>query len=298
MQFEQLEHELSEERSRFTVKVEQEHAKLRAEVAAGSAGWRKEAENLARQLAQVRAQVAQTSEAVIWAGKELGGIQEELAVRQQAPPQVSKPSQPPPEALARVQQARADLQAAAQAFETRCTSMDCRIEEMRELLDGSLRDFGDRMDELRVGLAQTNDLFSQAVSTVSGDIASLSQLQRHGGALEKGAAAAASFDSVEALGEVSPLSLARVLAQARSGGGGAAPAQALGAAACAVTPECPGIGGAYRGMGWRHATPGGSDPERSCGDGPAPNGVGVSQTRGQLHALHKRGALTAPNATT
>merc|ERR1712232_1238626 len=66
------------------------------------------------------------------------------------------------------------------ALEARCMSMDDRIEEMSTILDGSLKEFGERIEECRAGLTQNSELFSQAVSAMSCDMASLTHLQTHG----------------------------------------------------------------------------------------------------------------------
>eukprot|EP00927_Polykrikos_kofoidii_P028631 TRINITY_DN24953_c0_g1_i2.p1 TRINITY_DN24953_c0_g1~~TRINITY_DN24953_c0_g1_i2.p1 ORF type:complete len:740 (-),score=141.91 TRINITY_DN24953_c0_g1_i2:134-2353(-) len=203
---EQLEHEFNQERLAFTVKVEEEHARLRGEVEAGTAGWRREAESLSAQLTQVRAQLAQTSEAVVWAGRELSNVREEL-VEWKNNQQAHEAAPAPSTAVAtpvggsgsldsgnvqRVHQARAELRAAAEAFDSRCLSMELRVEELRELLTGSLAEYNARLDGCYARLADTNAFFSQAVTTVSGDIAVLSQglgaVEAATGALEESCA--------------------------------------------------------------------------------------------------------------
>eukprot|EP00928_Gymnodinium_smaydae_P053227 TRINITY_DN3726_c0_g1_i2.p1 TRINITY_DN3726_c0_g1~~TRINITY_DN3726_c0_g1_i2.p1 ORF type:complete len:585 (-),score=143.58 TRINITY_DN3726_c0_g1_i2:77-1621(-) len=175
MQFEQLEHRLDEERVALRRKLEQEHAHLRAEVEASSSAWRREAERLAAQLTQMAAQLAQASEAAVWAGKELAGLRAELGEveRQQREP-CPKAQAQAAETAARASQARAELQAAAEAFDMRCAASDARVEELRVSVDGALQDFEERLVACGDGVAYTNDFLAQAVSSLSRDVARLS----------------------------------------------------------------------------------------------------------------------------
>eukprot|EP00929_Paragymnodinium_shiwhaense_P113095 TRINITY_DN8135_c0_g1_i2.p1 TRINITY_DN8135_c0_g1~~TRINITY_DN8135_c0_g1_i2.p1 ORF type:complete len:451 (-),score=118.89 TRINITY_DN8135_c0_g1_i2:175-1527(-) len=158
----------------FALKVEQEHAKLKAQLQSGSDNWRKAADHLSSQISQLKSQLAQTSEAAMWAGKELGGLREEL---QQLKEQRLGPSAAAAEEshAERVKQARNELRAAAEAIEGRYSQLDVRVAEMRQHLEKNLCDFQERLEGCRGGLAKTNDFFSQAVAAVSKDIASLSQ---------------------------------------------------------------------------------------------------------------------------
>jgi len=165
MHLEQLEHELGQQRKNLRENMEVESTKLRAEVSAGAAGWRKEADGLAAQLAELQRQVGQTHEAVMWASKEVTSLREDFMARQAR-------GDPPPQ---KVQQARAELWAAAEAFDSRCAATDNAVEALKARMEDALCDFKDRLDVCTRGLARTNDFFAEAVSSISGDIATLSR---------------------------------------------------------------------------------------------------------------------------